>query len=71
MVMVGGYYVHGVWVHAPHLDADPYRYGHLGLAWARGRWRVEIERVATDLGDRARDGNLQAAPWVGTISLSF
>jgi hypothetical protein len=71
LVLVGGYYEHGVWVRHPRLDAATYRYGHVGLAWTRGRWQVELERVATDLGDRARQGNLDAAPWLGTISLSF
>ena len=71
LVLVGGYYEHGAWVRYPRPGAATYRYGHVGLAWAHGRWRVELERVATDLGDRAREGNLDAAPWIGTISLSF
>jgi hypothetical protein len=48
-----------------------YRYGHVGLAWERGPWRVELERVATDLGHTGQRGNLDAAPWVGTASFSF
>lgn len=48
-----------------------YRYGHVGLAWVRGPWRVDLGRVATDLGDKDHRGNLDAAPWVGTISRSF
>ncbi|WP_250626416.1 hypothetical protein [Pinirhizobacter soli] len=73
LVLVGGYYAHGAWVRypRPRLEAPTYRYGHVGLAWAHGRWRVGVERVATDLGDRAREANLDAAPWIGTVSLSF
>lgn len=71
LVLVGGYYEHDIWVRHPHLDAATYRYGHAGLAWTRGRWQVELERVATDLGDRGRRANLDAAPWIGTVSLSF
>ncbi|HEY4145838.1 hypothetical protein [Pinirhizobacter sp.] len=48
-----------------------YRYGHVGLAWERGPWRVDLERVDSDLGKHDHRGNLDAAPWVGTISRSF
>ena len=72
LMLVGGYYANnGALMRYPHLDAASYRYGHVGLAWARGRWRVELQRVATDLGDRGREAGLDAAPWIGTISLSF
>lgn len=71
LILVGGYYANGAGMRYPRVGAATYRYGHVGLAWAHGRWRVELERVATDLGDRAREGNLDAAPWIGTISLSF
>lgn len=48
-----------------------YRYGHAGLLWSQGPWRVELDRVFTDSAVRQRLGNLAASPWLGTISWSF
>lgn len=47
-----------------------YGYGHLGLAWAYGRWQVELDRVFTD-PDIRRQRYQVAAPWVATLSWSF
>lgn len=44
-----------------------YGYGHLGVAWTHGGWRVELDRVATDPSQR----DMAAAPWVATIAWSF
>jgi len=46
-----------------------YGYGHLGVAWSHGPWRVELDRVFTD-PDIRRQG-AAAAPWVATISWAF
>ena len=46
-----------------------YGYGHIGLGWGYGPWRVELDRVFTD-PDMRRQG-AAAAPWVGTISWAF
>lgn len=60
---VQGYgYVH---VRAPSY----YGYGHLGVSWAYGSWRVELDRVFTDPGIRRLGG--AAAPWVATIAWAF
>jgi uncharacterized protein (TIGR02001 family) len=48
---------------------NSYGYGHLGLIWGQGPWRVEVDRVVTD-PDMRRE-NLAASPWVATISFSF
>lgn len=49
----------------------PYRYGHLGLAWRRGAWRVEVERVEADLKTRWAHTYPAVSPWVGTVQWSF
>lgn len=48
---------------------ESYGYGHLGLIWGRGPWRVEVDRMIVDQAMRAE--NLAASPWVATISYSF
>lgn len=60
----GYHYVHGQRV-------DAYGYGHVGLVWSRGPWRVELDRVIIDADMRRAWGDLAASPWVGTISLDF
>jgi uncharacterized protein (TIGR02001 family) len=46
-----------------------YGYGHLGLDWSRGAWRIELDRVFTD--PSIRQTGMAAAPWVATIAWSF
>ncbi|PMQ04580.1 hypothetical protein DyAD56_13715 [Dyella sp. AD56] len=48
---------------------NSYGYGHLGLIWGQGPWRVEVDRVLVDA--TLRQDNLAASPWVATISWSF
>jgi uncharacterized protein (TIGR02001 family) len=48
-----------------------YRYGHAGLLWSQGAWRVELDRVFTDPTIRQHWNSLAASPWLGTISWSF
>lgn len=63
---------------ADHGDAEsygygstrPYRYGHVGLLWSHGPWRIEVDRVATDGLPRVPD-DLRTAAWVATASWSF
>lgn len=52
-------------------NGSPYRYGHAGLMWSDGTWRVELDRIVTDSGARRPRGYPAAAPWVATISRSF
>lgn len=47
-----------------------YGYGHLGVAWTYGPWRVELDRVVAD-PDIRRQSGMAPAPWVATISWSF
>ncbi|WP_147281725.1 hypothetical protein [Dyella solisilvae] len=51
-------------------STKPYRYGHAGLAWSQGPWRVELDRIVTD-GLPQPPGSLETAPWLGTISWAF
>lgn len=48
-----------------------YAYGHVGLMWSRGPWRMELDHIQTDLETAARRGNLDVSPWVATLSWSF
>jgi uncharacterized protein (TIGR02001 family) len=48
-----------------------YRYGHAGLAWDDGHWRVELERITSDSHGSREWGNLNTSPWVATLSRSF
>lgn len=48
-----------------------YGYGHAGLIWAHGPWRVELDRIATTMTIGRHVDGLTAAPWVATLSWSF
>ena len=47
------------------------RYGHLGLLWAKGPWRIELDRIVADPATRRQGDYPGASPWVATISRSF
>jgi uncharacterized protein (TIGR02001 family) len=53
------------------LGTGVYGYGHAGLLWSDGAWRVELDRIATDPATPRHAGYLVAQPWVGTVSWSF
>jgi uncharacterized protein (TIGR02001 family) len=59
--------------HAPYTYDHPshYKYGHIGLMWSRGPWRMDLEHIETDLETAGRQGNLDVSPWVATVSWSF
>jgi uncharacterized protein (TIGR02001 family) len=61
----------GTYHHHAYRHDSPYRYGQVGLLWSDGAWRVEIDRIATDLGARRQRVILAASPWVATISRTF
>jgi uncharacterized protein (TIGR02001 family) len=48
-----------------------YAYGQVGLMWAQGPWRVELDHIQSNLPDAGRQGNLDVSPWVATLSWSF
>jgi len=51
--------------------AGYYRYGQAGLAWSGERWRIELDRIATDGAPRARRGTGGLSPWMASVSWSF
>ncbi|GLQ47153.1 hypothetical protein GCM10007862_22040 [Dyella lipolytica] len=61
----------GSYGYGERINTAVYRYGHAGLLWSYGPWRVELDRVATNPAIPRHAGNLVTAPWVGTISWSF
>ncbi len=46
-------------------------YGHVGLSWSDGPWRVELERILADPETRWQWDVMGASPWVATVSRSF
>jgi uncharacterized protein (TIGR02001 family) len=60
-------------------DADTYirvrsglhGYGHAGLLWSDGPWRIELDRIVADPEIRRQWRDWDATPWVATISRSF
>lgn len=46
-------------------------YGHVGLSWGDRDWRVELSRILADPATRRQWKELDASPWVATISRSF
>lgn len=46
-------------------------YGHLGLAWVNGPWRIELDRIVAVPATRRQRDYLGASPWVATLSRSF
>ncbi len=46
-------------------------YGHAGLLWGNGPWRIELDRIVADEGTQRQWAALGASPWVATISRSF
>ena len=48
-----------------------YKYGHIGLIWGQGPWRLELQHIETDLETSRRRGNFDVSPWVATASWSF
>jgi hypothetical protein len=48
-----------------------YGYGQLGLAWTAGRWRAELDRIATDGAPPSRRGTGGLSPWLASVSWSF
>jgi hypothetical protein len=56
--------------HARPVRADHYSYGHVGLLWSNGPWRIELDRIVA-APETQQWANLNASPWVATISRSF
>jgi hypothetical protein len=46
-------------------------YGHVGLLWSHGPWRIELDRILADPKTRWQWDVMGASPWVATISRSF
>lgn len=46
-------------------------YGHVGLSWSHGPWRIEVDRILADPETRWQWDVMGASPWVATISRSF
>jgi hypothetical protein len=52
-------------------SADFHSYGHVGLLWSRGPWRIELDRILADPETRWQWDAMGASPWVATVSRSF
>jgi len=52
-------------------EASVYGYGHAGLSWSDGPWRVELDLLLAGAQTRRQWATQGASPWVATISRSF
>lgn len=57
--------------HAYASHAGHYSYGHMGLSWSNGPWRIELDRIVTAPETQQQWANPDVSPWVATISRSF
>ena len=48
-----------------------YGYGHVGLSWSRGAWRLGLERIVTAPQALQQWGDSGGTPWVASVSRSF
>jgi hypothetical protein len=51
--------------------ANHYSYGHAGLLWNSGPWRMELDRTVAAPETQQQWANLDTSSWVATISWSF
>ena len=51
--------------------AGYYRYGQAGVTWNAGRWRIELDRVATGGAPPPRRYTGGLSSWLATVSWSF
>lgn len=56
--------------HAP-AQTGHYGYGHVGLSWSRGPWRLGVERIVAAAQARPQWVEPGATPWVATVTRSF
>lgn len=66
-----GAYSHAYPGHAGAIRANHYGYGHVGLLWSDGPWRMELDRIVAAPETQQPWANPGASPWVATISRSF
>lgn len=57
--------------HAGAIRTGHYSYGHMGLSWSNGPWRVELDRIVTAPETQQQWANPGASHWVATILRSF
>jgi uncharacterized protein (TIGR02001 family) len=66
-----GSYSHAYASHADSARANHYSYGHVGLSWSHGPWRIELDRIVAAPETQQQWANLDTSRWVATISRSF
>ena len=54
-----------------HAGGGLHGYGHVGLSWSGGHWRMQLDRILADPATRQQWDVMGASPWVATISRSF
>ncbi|GGY23213.1 hypothetical protein GCM10008098_15790 [Rhodanobacter panaciterrae] len=64
-------YSHAYANYSDSTRANHYSYGHVGLLWSNGPWRIELDRIVTAPETQQQWANLDASRWVATISWSF
>lgn len=66
-----GSYGHAYTSRPSYVHEGHYGYGHVGLLWSNGPWRIELDRVVAAPEAQQQWANPDASPWVATISRSF
>ena len=64
-------YSHAYANYADSTRANHYSYGHVGLLWSNGPWRIELDRIVAAPETQQQWANLDASRWAATISWSF
>jgi len=64
-------YDHAYTSHYGSVRANHYSYGHVGLLWSSGPWRMELDRIVAAPETQQEWANLDASSWIATISRSF
>lgn len=67
----GSYYGGSYASYYPSHRTQTYGYGHAGLVWSVGSWRMELDRIFVEQDMRRQWGSHAPEPWVATLSLSF
>lgn len=67
-----GSYDHARANHYGSVRAGHYGYGHVGLLWSNGPWRIELDRIVAAPETQQQWANLDdSSSWVATVSRSF
>jgi hypothetical protein len=68
---VARYQRYGYYGYYGETRSSYYSYGQAGLAWSMGRWRIELDRIATRGAPSPRRDTGGLSPWLASVSWFF